>query len=346
MNRDLYAVLVTSSNGITPRVSRNDTHSLVSDVVRSLIAVNDQPMTPEDMHLKAIPEDMTLYEMFSWDQQCIPSKARVGQIPKPGVFFVVVPMLNGQEGGIYALMLLVKQHLSRDDGPAKFQRHIAGPWAHWSPQPLSTFDVLISASDVDDAVAIDIETRLAESGLSTERSVRPSTAELGDESLRRRLLECQIFDGPCQCGDHGRVCAPSPGRAPGQVRAGAGGTGVSAPAVVTLRRQGTPGPAGGLRRGGRTATARPGGLPQGRPGQRQRPSTSALICAGSRFTAVWSSTSTHCRAAIDGGSSALASPDSTATNGLVSTQQAPASIATREVPQDQQIDAGNGQLLH
>jgi hypothetical protein len=155
--------------------------------------VNDQPMTPEDMHLKAIPEDMTLYEMFSWDQQCIPSKARVGQIPKPGVFFVVVPMLNGQEGGIYALMLQVKQHLSRDDGPAKFQRHIAGPWAHWSPQPLSTFDVLISASDVDDAVAIDIETRLAESGLSTERSVRPSTAELGDESLRRRLLECQVL---------------------------------------------------------------------------------------------------------------------------------------------------------
>ncbi|WP_354147678.1 hypothetical protein [Arthrobacter sp. 754] len=42
----------------------------------------------------------------------------------------------------------------------------------------------------------------------------------------------------------------------------------------------------------------------------------------------------------------MASPDSTATNGLVSTQQAPASIATREVPQDQQIDAGNGQLLH
>lgn len=193
MNRDLYTVLVTSTNGITPRVSRNDTHELISKLVSGLIIVNNNPATPEDMHLKAIGKDLARYEVVSWDLRRMPPTARVGQIPKPGVIFVIESeMVDAQDGEIMGLMLQVKQELSRDGGPPKFQRHLAGPWAHWSPQPLSTFDVLVSASDVDDAVAIEIERRLAESGLSTERSVRPSTAELDDES-RRQLLECQVL---------------------------------------------------------------------------------------------------------------------------------------------------------
>ena len=91
MNRDLYAVLVTSANGITPRATQNDTHSPVADVLRLLILANNNPVTPEDIAAgaEAIAEDVSLYEVVSWDGQRIPLDARAGQIPKPGVFFIL-----------------------------------------------------------------------------------------------------------------------------------------------------------------------------------------------------------------------------------------------------------------
>jgi hypothetical protein len=194
MNRDLYAVLVTSANGITPRATQNDTHSAVADVLRVLILANNNPVTPEDIAAGAepIPEDVSLYELVSWDGQRIPLDARAGQIPKPGVFFVLEASIIEPNGGVTALLMLVKRELNREGGPAKFQRHLAGPWAHWMARPLSTFDVLVSASDADDALAGRIEAGLVGSGLSTQRSARRSVADLGDVSLRQRLLECQV----------------------------------------------------------------------------------------------------------------------------------------------------------
>jgi hypothetical protein len=194
MRRDLYAVLVTPTNGITPRAYSDDTHSLVSDVVAQLIRVHNGPVTPEDIGLKPIPDDLGRYEVWSWDVQSIPLQARAGQIPKPGVFFIIdVSMVDQNNGGLLGLLLLVKQKLSADGGPSKFQRHLAGPWSHWTPRPLSTFDVLVSASAADDTVAIDIEARLVGRGLSTARSVQPARADFGDETLRRQLLECQVL---------------------------------------------------------------------------------------------------------------------------------------------------------
>jgi hypothetical protein len=195
MNRDLYAVLVTSANGITPRAIQNETRSRVSEVVSTLIAVNNNPVTPEDVAagLEGIADDVSLYAMVSWDGQRIPANARAGQIPKPGVFFIVEEPLIEANGGITALLLILKRELSHEGGPAKFQRHLAGPWSQWVPQPLSTFDVLVSASDADDALATGIEASLVSSGLSTERSVLSSTALLGDDSLRDQLLQCQIL---------------------------------------------------------------------------------------------------------------------------------------------------------
>jgi hypothetical protein len=195
MRRDLYAVLVTSSNSITPRAVGDDTHSLVSDVVTRLILVNNHPMTPEDIRedLKPVATDLSRYEVWSWDAQCIPLQARVGQIPKSGVFFIIeVSLISEHEGGLHGLLLLLKKALSDDGGPRKFQSHLAGPWAQWSPRPLSTFDVLLSASAADDTVAVDIEARLNAVGLSTVRSIRPA-GDFGDETLRRQLRQCLVL---------------------------------------------------------------------------------------------------------------------------------------------------------
>jgi hypothetical protein len=195
MRRDIYAVLVTSTNGITPRAYSDDTHTLVSDLVTRLILVHNHPVTPEDIRacVKPISDDLGRYEVWSWDAQSIPLQARAGQIPKPGVFFIIeVSLINENNGGLDALLLAVKKVLSDDGGPSKFQRHLAGPWSHWTPRPLSTFDVLLSASAADDTVAIDIEKQLVARGLSTVRSIRPA-GDFGDETLRRQLLECQML---------------------------------------------------------------------------------------------------------------------------------------------------------
>jgi TIR domain len=109
------------------------------------------------------------------------------------VFFIIeMSLINENNGGLHGLLLVVKKTLSDDGGPRKFQSHLAGPWAHWSPRPLSTFDVLLSASAADDTVAVDIEARLVAAGLSTVRSIRPA-GDFGDETLRRQLLECQVL---------------------------------------------------------------------------------------------------------------------------------------------------------
>jgi hypothetical protein len=194
MRRDLYAVVVTPTNGITPRVYSDDTQSLVSDLLVRLTVTQNHPVVPEDMHLKPISTDPDAYEVWSWDGQPIPLKARAGQIPKPGVFFIIdASMINQKTGGLHGLLLLIKKELSADDGPKKFKRHLAGPWSRWSPRPLSTFDVLVSTPAADDAVANEIEARLVARGLSIVRSVRHSGADFGDETLRRQLLECQVL---------------------------------------------------------------------------------------------------------------------------------------------------------
>jgi hypothetical protein len=120
MRRDLYAVLVTSTNAITPRAYSDDTHSLVSDLVTRLILANNHPVTPEDIRagLKPISDDLGRYEVCSWDAQSIPLQARVGQIPKPGMFFIIeVSLINENNGGLHGLLLLVKKALSDDGGP-------------------------------------------------------------------------------------------------------------------------------------------------------------------------------------------------------------------------------------
>jgi hypothetical protein len=82
MRRDLYAVLVTSTNPITPRAYSDDTHSLVSDLVTRLILANNHPVTPEDIRadLKPISDDLGRYEVGSWDAQ---SRSGRGSVKSP-----------------------------------------------------------------------------------------------------------------------------------------------------------------------------------------------------------------------------------------------------------------------
>jgi hypothetical protein len=194
MERDLYAVLVTPEAGIAPRAVRLSTETRVGHALGILISVHNQPITPEDVKAghAQVSDDAGQYQVWSWDVRLISHDCRIGQIPKPGVFFVVDPRSLGEGMNISALVMLVKRELANAN-LKKYERHLSGHWSQWAPQPLSACDVLLSFCEGDKEIAETVAGRLRERRLSVVQTIRPDTLQLGGMEVREQLRDCQVL---------------------------------------------------------------------------------------------------------------------------------------------------------
>src|SRR4051812_2155731 len=88
--RQVYTLMVCP-DVVVPRSIGLDTHERIDKLLGVLIAAQNNPSTTEDRdaNLPRITTDVNGYEVWSWDRQRIWHSCRVGQIPKPGVIFVM-----------------------------------------------------------------------------------------------------------------------------------------------------------------------------------------------------------------------------------------------------------------
>jgi hypothetical protein len=129
----------------------------------------------DEEHLDTDPDR---YEVFTWNLLPLAPSVRLAQVPRPGVVLAVgvdTPALNDQEeAGTAGVAVLLRQQLDRGEGKAseRFQRFLAGPGARWRPLPLTTVDVFISFSPVDQAVVDALVARFDEAGVTHIASPR------------------------------------------------------------------------------------------------------------------------------------------------------------------------------
>jgi hypothetical protein len=192
--RQVYTLMVCP-DVVVPRSIGLDTHERIDNLLGILIATQNNPSTPEDRdaNLPRIATDVNAYEVWSWDRQRVWHSCRVGQIPKPGVIFVMPAGVSEQRVEFRKLLLNAKSQLTHEGGSEKYRRHIQSPWAHWIPRPLSAFDVLLSSAEADSEIADDLADRLATVGLSVERATRHEAAQPLVSRLRWQLSQCQVL---------------------------------------------------------------------------------------------------------------------------------------------------------